>query len=180
MQHRIPAATDAYSYLRLEEADFVKQCRVDAYAASGPGGQKRNRTYSAIRVVHVPTGIISIAEESRSQHENRRRALRRLKKKIALSLRAQTPATPARDAPEVMRLFGQENPARINPKNPAYPLVCAMVLDSLLFAGGKISATAMALGVSTGRLNSLLLRDRELLAAANALRKQFSLRALKS
>ena len=43
--------------------------------ASGPGGQKRNKTSSAVRITHEPSGISAIANESRSQAENRRRAL---------------------------------------------------------------------------------------------------------
>ena len=52
--------------------------RVETLRASGPGGQHVNRTESAIRVTHLPTGLTAIAQEERSQHLNRRLALARL------------------------------------------------------------------------------------------------------
>src|SRR5579859_4717913 len=71
----------------LTDAALLAQCAVDTYRASGPGGQKRNKTSSAVRLRHEPSGLIVIAEESRSQHENRVRALRRLREALHLKLR---------------------------------------------------------------------------------------------
>src|SRR5436190_20052253 len=71
----------------LEDAQLLAQCHVDTYRASGPGGQKRNKTSSAVRLRHQPSGILVIAEESRSQHENRARALRRLRQALYLKIR---------------------------------------------------------------------------------------------
>jgi len=53
------------------------------YRASGPGGQHRIKTESAVRIKHLPTGIIVTATESRSQHENREKALERLRERLA-------------------------------------------------------------------------------------------------
>src|SRR3977135_1850758 len=66
---------------------ILSDCRWEAFRASGPGGQKRNKTSSAIRLVHEPTGISAIANESRSQQENRKSALRRLRHRMVLLLR---------------------------------------------------------------------------------------------
>src|SRR5712691_4329012 len=71
----------------LTDAQLLTQCEVDTYRASGPGGQKRNKTSSAVRLRHPPSGLIVIAEESRSQHENRGRALRRLRQEFYLKIR---------------------------------------------------------------------------------------------
>src|SRR5919108_1713397 len=76
-------------WTRLSDAQLLEQCAVDTYRASGPGGQKRNKTSSAVRLRHLPSGLIVIAEESRSQHENRARALRRLRQAIYLKVRNQ-------------------------------------------------------------------------------------------
>src|SRR5688572_5352979 len=71
----------------LTEAQLLGQCEVDTYRASGPGGQKRNKTSSAVRLRHQPSGLIVIAEESRSQHENKAKALKRLRQALFLKLR---------------------------------------------------------------------------------------------
>lgn len=55
-----------------------KNVRFEAMRASGPGGQHVNKTESAIRAVHLPTGIVAISRDERSQITNRRRALARL------------------------------------------------------------------------------------------------------
>src|ERR687884_514734 len=71
----------------LSDAQLLAQCEVDTYRASGPGGQNRNKTSSAVRLRHPPTGLVVIAEESRSQHENRARALRSLRQSLYLHIR---------------------------------------------------------------------------------------------
>jgi len=67
----------------VEETSFdVKDLRWDTMRASGPGGQHVNRTESAVRVTHMPTGVQATAMEERSQHRNRKLALARLKQKL--------------------------------------------------------------------------------------------------
>ena len=68
----------------VDEARFnLKEVRWETMRASGPGGQHVNRTESAVRVTHLPTGIHAVAAEGRSQHRNRILALARLAKKIS-------------------------------------------------------------------------------------------------
>lgn len=52
--------------------------RFEAFAAGGPGGQHQNKTASAVRAVHLPSGLAVVAREDRSQHRNKAIALRRL------------------------------------------------------------------------------------------------------
>jgi len=68
----------------VEEAGFdLRSIRWETMRASGPGGQHVNRTESAVRLTHLPSGIQVTASEERSQHRNRALALARLAKRIA-------------------------------------------------------------------------------------------------
>ena len=73
-----------------------KEVEITTYQASGPGGQHRNRTYSAVRMKHLPTGIVVTAADSRSQHENRKIALKRLASRLAEHLHEDPPRVPTR------------------------------------------------------------------------------------
>src|SRR6476646_7681616 len=71
----------------LTDPQLLAECDVDTYRGPGPGGQKRNKTDSAVRLRHKPTGLIVVAGESRSQSENKTRAVKRLREALALRIR---------------------------------------------------------------------------------------------
>ncbi|MEJ2229394.1 MAG: peptide chain release factor-like protein [Alphaproteobacteria bacterium] len=60
------------------------EVRFEAFRAGGPGGQHQNKTESAVRAVHIPTGLAVVARDERSQHRNKAAALRRLGELIRL------------------------------------------------------------------------------------------------
>ena len=70
---------DYARFLRLPVDELARQCRAEAFHASGPGGQGVNTADSAVRMRHVPTGITVVSRESRSQLQNRERCLQKIR-----------------------------------------------------------------------------------------------------
>jgi hypothetical protein len=179
-EHGLPRAT----WSRLTEDQLLAQCEVDTYRASGPGGQKRNKTSSAVRLRHPPTGLIVIAEESRSQHENKARALKRLWQALFLHLR--DALTENERTPEAIALHPDYAPARaqdarlqMSAKNPLFWPAVGVVLDGLTACESRVGDTAALLGISTGNLIDFLQTDPKVWQEANRIRSQFAQKPLR-
>lgn len=74
---------DAPASVSATDVVDINDVRVDTFRASGPGGQHRNKTDSAVRLTHLPSGVVVTATESRSQHQNRSVAFTRLSELLA-------------------------------------------------------------------------------------------------
>lgn len=165
-------------WLLQSDAQLLGECEVHLYRASGPGGQKRNKTSSAVRLRHGPTGLIVTAVESRSQHENRARALVRMRRALALTQR--NPAKPDSPPPDFYAAALERDAAlHVNPKHPHYLLIAQHVLDVLEAHRASVGDAAEMLGISTGQLVRFLKADEDLWAQANRMRDAAGLARLR-
>jgi protein subunit release factor A len=64
------------------DEELLAQCRVETFMAGGKGGQHQNKTESGVRLVHLPSGLVTTSRKERSQHRNKSLALARLRKKL--------------------------------------------------------------------------------------------------
>ena len=163
----------------LTDDQLLAQCEVDTYRASGPGGQKRNKTSSAVRLRHPPSGLLVIAEESRSQHENKAKALRRLRRALYLELREPVVAAAVAGHPDFAPARGADGRLHLSARDPRYWPAAGVALDVLAAVDARVGEAAEALGVSTGNLVDFLQADPKLWQAANHLRARFGQKPLR-
>jgi len=159
----------------LPPLDLAKQCRLIRTRRSGPGGQHRNKTETAVVLVHEPTGISAEAAERRSQAENRGVALKRLRLKLALEHRE--PAAPA--ASPTWRRRVRDRKLVIAAGHDDYPALVAEALDRLQATRWQMPPTAEALGISASQLMALFRKVPAAWAAVNAFRAAAGLPALR-
>ena len=176
----LPRAT----WSRLTEEQLLAQCEVDTYRASGPGGQKRNKTSSAVRLRHLPTGLIVIAEESRSQHENKAKALKRLCAGLFLHLRRchtsrELHSGGGRGSSRLCHSAQRGRPAPSLSRDPRFWPAVGVVLDVLTACETRVADAAALLGISTGNLIDFLQTDPKVWQEANRLRTLFGQKPLR-
>jgi hypothetical protein len=167
--------------IQLGDDELVRACEVDRYRASGAGGQHRNKTESAVRVRHLTTGATAFADDSRSQHENKAKAVKRLRGALALTVRGEV-ALEGYVASEPLRRLVAGGTAPLGEKTrqtPGYWLAIGHLLDLFVATGAEVAATAERLGVTSSALAKLLTHDDQVHRAANQYRSQRGLRPLR-
>lgn len=169
------------NYLLLEDAALVAQCDVDCYRASGPGGQKRNKTSSAVRLRHRPTGLATTASEDRSQHVNKRRALRRLRAAIAFGIRSTIALDDYRPS-ELLASCVPDHPRPsilVGRRDPRYYMAVSEILDVVFACRARMRETSGYVGVSTASLVKFLQKDVKLWERLNQMRADFGVKPLR-
>jgi len=169
---------------------LLAECRLETFRASGRGGQKRNKTRSAVRLVHLPSLLEAIANESRSQIANRRMALRRLRHRLALQLRQ--PIDLPGDNWQIPQWFQCLRPALpgihyshrplacLSSRHELYPAAMGLLLDVLAAVRWSISDAAAHLECSTAALVRFLEADGQLWAHVNQHRAAAALKPLRT
>ncbi len=127
---------------------------------------------TAIRLHHRPSGLVAQAEESRYLEENRVRALRRLRERMALELRAPFDLEAPPAVPELVGHVGPDGVLAVNPRNRVYPIVVATVLDALEAAEGSYAKAARGLGLTTSQVLRFLRSDAQVWRAVEEARRR--------
>ncbi|KAM5562803.1 hypothetical protein ABKV19_017813 [Rosa sericea] len=173
-------------YLESTDQELMSQCEMGTFKTSGPGGQHRNKRESAVRLKHLPTGIIAQASEDRSQHMNRASALSRLRTLIALKVRNTVDLDGYSPPRELLQILPKSSSIRtsdignqIGPNNPKFVYGMQALLDLLYAVDGSVSEAAKFLGLSTGALSRLILSDDSLRLAVNELRASKDMKPLR-
>ena len=161
----------------LPAPQLLAECDVDTYRGPGPGGQKRNKTDSAVRLRHKPTGLIVIASESRSQAENRTRALKRLREALALRIRHEVAANGRPDA--IMACIDKTGRLNVGRRDARYLSAAGAMLDLLAAHEGSVGDVAKRLGLTTGNVSGFLTGDEDVMTEANRIRAAFGLKPLR-
>jgi hypothetical protein len=162
-----PTPSDEPHPAELPDAALLADCDVRRAKAAGPGGQRRNKVETAVTLKHRPTGAEAAAAERRSQPENQRVALRRLRLNLALEIRRTR-----REPSDLWTSRASGGKLAINPDHRDYPALLAEAMDFIDMHRGDAARAASAMGVNTSQLIKLLRHEPKALERVNADRRK--------
>ncbi len=181
----------------LSDEHLLGQCRVGTGRSGGPGGQNRNKVETLIELTHLPTGVESHAGERRSQMENKRMALRRLRLALAVRVRVGVPEGPvgsdlwksrrvhapknatAGSPPKSKWEGGGEGMIQVNPDHHDYPALLAEAMDVLAAAGWDPRPASLRLNCSPSQLLKLIREFHPAIEQVNKARAERGLGSLR-
>jgi len=164
----------------LTDEALLNQCEFGTGRAGGPGGQHRNKVETSVTLTHKPTGVSAQASERRSQTENKRVALKRLRLTLAIEHRRTPPMPKGLDevASELWRRRRQGERLRCNPDNNDYPALLAEALDVLADSDWDPKSAGLRLGVTPSQIVKLCKAEPKALAIINDQRQSRGLHTL--
>ncbi|MBW8887511.1 MAG: peptide chain release factor-like protein [Fibrobacteres bacterium] len=187
------AVAAAWAWLSLPSESLLKQCLQARFQGSGPGGQKRNRVYSGVRLTHPASGLSAESVDSRASARNLGEALSRLRLAIALAAAPADPAEagndPEKDPGNAAVTKAPGHPADpapatpfragANPSHPDYARGALRALSLLRFHAGQLAPAAAALGCTPSALTRYLKEEKAVWARAREIRIGKGLHPLK-
>ena len=162
----------------LDEPSLLAACDVRRTRASGPGGQHRNKVETGIEITHRPTGLVAVGYERRSQEQNRRVAVRRLRQLLAIEHRNVTS-----EVVEPSQLWDTRCKAgkiHCSSQHVDFPSMLAEAMNAIYAKSGDVKKAAAALGCSSSQLVRFLGKLPEALQKVNRDREALGLRKLRA
>lgn len=171
-----PSESPATHPVCQDDETLLRQCTLRFLRGSGPGGQHRNKTESAVVLHHTPTGVEGQASERRSQADNRQMALKRLRVNLALQVRSPTLAATA--PTPLWRSRCRNERIVINPDHHDLAPLLAEALDVIADRQGNTHSAADQLGCTHSQLVKFLKLEPRGLKVVNEVRQAQGLREL--
>ncbi len=159
----------------LSEAELLAQCSLRSDRRSGPGGQHRNKVETAVIVVHQPSGVRAEASERRSQADNRRVAIERLRLALAVNFRS---SVLAEGPSELWRTRVPGQRIQVSSQHHDFACLLAECLDRLSNCEYDLPACAAFFAVSASQLIKMLRQHPPAFALVNQQRAERSLHKL--
>lgn len=160
----------------LAEESLLNQCEMRRERRSGPGGQHRNKVETAVVITHEPTGVSAEANERRSQAENRRVAIFRLRLTLATQHHS---ARLSQENSDLWKLRCSNGRVSVATEHADFPAILAEAMCGIRAAEFDVARAAKEKGISTSQMIRLLKKYPAAWASVNAERQQRNLHRLK-
>ncbi len=162
----------------LDDEALADQCQFRRQRRSGPGGQHRNKVETAIFVRHAPTGVEAEATERRSQADNRKLAISRLRHNLAIEVRSPLPLSA--DVPSALwRSRCRNGRLTISDQHRDFASILAEGIDVMNGCEFDLDKATSHLGCTKSQLIKLFRKEPRALQLVNSRRSAMGLRALK-